>query len=1187
LNGDEKDKKDECLIPYDAPSNYKDASNFKELIIDDEIDEWITLLRKRIGSEGHVLLLLESCHSGTAGRGNGKLNNLFVNENYESSSSKSDYFEPGKTKELGLGKYVLFSASQAYEINFHTEDDSGNEIGSLTYSLAKAFEQLPKGATYSKLFDMVKLIMGAKKVHQTPVNDGDMQARVFNGDYIANEPTLLLNTILEKGKEWLRIRGTEDSLATSQPSTGNTWAILVGISDYQNIKDLQFADRDAEVFYGYLNEVAKVPKENIFLFTNQRADRKNIFNALTNIDTLAQSGDKFIFFFAGHGDIEAENQPDDTALLLLHNSSDGNYLAEQDGYIKLTELRDAFNQFTDKNVSVQFYADACRSGAFNLLNNNSKPDTLKGGVKGRNRFLNGIQAEWLNQIKYVSCQVNENSLEGSEFSCGRGLFSLHLIDGLIGMADSDSDGVVTFAELTHYVNDKVRSQAKPRFQNPQKVTGDDNEGIAIVDSTALANYLLKQQQFFKTHQGDCTPFLSATHVKGDSVIIRNIDYNFREDYISFYKYLKSGKLVYPESDNAKKSFLQFREKLRNPRLLKVKAQFLNIIAGNMKADLIEGLQKGCMNIIKPLLEEIDVNNPPKYALFDTAHNYMSEVLNFLTKNHFLYKNYLARDLYLQSMLTIRNPNNEYNLKDENSIKADSLLKLSLELEPDMPYSFAALGDLNNNIFKPEKAVAYYEKGYRIMPNSPFFINALASFEQFYQNKYLKELEKFPLNFISNRNLFTYYLKFQPEKANFYFERALKANEIKYETKKTKYYSNLSFLYLTKGDLSTAKLYSDKCLLLDSTNSEGLLWQLMFYFASENNNLALNLVNKIKKYYPDNGAVSALYASAIAYENPKLALQEAQKSYKLNPNNVLALCAISLAYSKLDSLELALKTALKATKKFPVVDVSWLRLSSCYIDIGNIEMAISALLKADSLHPHTEYIQSNILESYRILTSSPESQKKYHNLLLKEPNNASYRLLSFISYYTNEQYKKADSLIKYLDFPNLNIPESLKFELFGQVKYRVKSYIESEKFYYLSISKLITKKKLNLVFPLLSRLKKFNEANLFADQLIKLQPNDITTNLNYGLNLTIQKKYDSAKKYFEKAEELDPKDNFVFFRWASFYATQSQEKEAYENMKKAFELGFKDLWRFEDEEFESIRDKNEFKELIKKYFPDKK
>ena len=68
-NGEEIDGKDEALVPYDAwvryNNNYKGEHHFR----DDELGSYITKFRNKLSANGQLLLLLDSCHSGSSTRG--------------------------------------------------------------------------------------------------------------------------------------------------------------------------------------------------------------------------------------------------------------------------------------------------------------------------------------------------------------------------------------------------------------------------------------------------------------------------------------------------------------------------------------------------------------------------------------------------------------------------------------------------------------------------------------------------------------------------------------------------------------------------------------------------------------------------------------------------------------------------------------------------------------------------------------------------------------------------------------------------------------------------------------------------------------------------------------------------------------------------------------------------------------
>jgi hypothetical protein len=64
---------------------------------------------------------------------------------------------------------------------------------------------------------------------------------------------------------------------------------------------LQYADQDALSFYDYLLNQIGVPKDNIFLLTNQQATLVNVWCTLgTELKRKASPRDTVLIYFAGH-----------------------------------------------------------------------------------------------------------------------------------------------------------------------------------------------------------------------------------------------------------------------------------------------------------------------------------------------------------------------------------------------------------------------------------------------------------------------------------------------------------------------------------------------------------------------------------------------------------------------------------------------------------------------------------------------------------------------------------------------------------------------------------------------------------------------------------------------------------------------------------------------------------------------
>lgn len=69
-NGDEIDGYDESILAYDAKPKYLEGGYQGEKHIrDDELEEIFNLIRAQLGEEGQLVVVFDSCHSGTMPRG--------------------------------------------------------------------------------------------------------------------------------------------------------------------------------------------------------------------------------------------------------------------------------------------------------------------------------------------------------------------------------------------------------------------------------------------------------------------------------------------------------------------------------------------------------------------------------------------------------------------------------------------------------------------------------------------------------------------------------------------------------------------------------------------------------------------------------------------------------------------------------------------------------------------------------------------------------------------------------------------------------------------------------------------------------------------------------------------------------------------------------------------------------------
>jgi uncharacterized caspase-like protein len=231
----------------------------------------------------------------------------------------------------------------------------------------------------------------------------------------------------------------------------NTYALIVGISQYKEMPALQYADRDALTFAEFVKGQGAA-EEQVKVFLNEEATRLNIVDELYNLSKKAKAGDRFYFYFGGHGDLEAQIAYHNS-LLLLYGSLRKNYFQGQE-FLQLSELRSWLGTLAQKKVQVVFIADACHSGG------------LIGGKEGLSKTQQALQESWAGVTKILSSQSNEYSLEGKQWGGGRGLFSYHLVNGLKGKADANKNKQVSLGELEQYLKTNVVKEAAPNVQTP-------------------------------------------------------------------------------------------------------------------------------------------------------------------------------------------------------------------------------------------------------------------------------------------------------------------------------------------------------------------------------------------------------------------------------------------------------------------------------------------------------------------------------------------------------------------------------------------------------------------------------------------------------------------------------------------------------------------------------------------------
>ena len=263
------------------------------------------------------------------------------------------------------------------------------------------------------------------------------------------------------------------------PVQGEVYAIVVGISKYNYIRPLSYADNDADLFAELLRSGAggRIKQENLFLMKNDSANAGNFWSAISRISNKQlKQGDRVYIYFAGHGDaVKGLNE----YYLLLSDcqpANDGNNYLLSFGAIDMYHLKNRIGLLTGRGVEVILILDACRT------------NELAGGYASQ-AFNSSIMQTRVGEITMLATGPGQISIEDASFGMGHGLFTYNLIDAISGRADKEdagnNDQVLSLEEIQTWVTKKVKTMSEKfrASQSPVFCCEEKNKAtIGIVDS---------------------------------------------------------------------------------------------------------------------------------------------------------------------------------------------------------------------------------------------------------------------------------------------------------------------------------------------------------------------------------------------------------------------------------------------------------------------------------------------------------------------------------------------------------------------------------------------------------------------------------------------------------------------------------------------------------------------------------
>ncbi len=693
--------------------------------------------------------------------------------------------------------------------------------------------------------------------------------------------------------------------------SGTTRAVIIGISDYQdeNIPDLQFANRDAEAFAAFLQSPGggNIPSDHIMLLTNKSATTGAMAGAMDWLIEKSQEGDKAIIYFSGHGDVETRTRFQ-RGFLLTYDSPPSNYLA---GAFALIFLQDIITTLSEQGVQVIMISDACRAGK------------LAGSeIGGSQATAANLSKQFANEIKILSCQANEFSLEGEQWGGGRGVFSYHLIDGLTGLADNNEDLQVNLLEINRFLEEVVPTETAPQMQIPM-VVGNKGTVLTHVDESSLAQIKERKENALAT--------ISPIETKGfEEIVLTDLDSIWRQKYEQFTVALENGDLLEPQENNA---YDLYEELSKVPELER--------LHGLMKRNLATALQDESQQTLNALLrsdnKEIAAQQRGE-AKYNKFVRYLEKAAELLGSKHYMYKTLKAKQYYFEAVdIQFGSILKAISLSDSSDFwhaQAKAALQKSLDYEPNAAFThiymaYYAKGNVKHEHFQkaielaPQWAFAYVVYGYHYF--------------QYAERQDLKKAD----------SLLNIAIRLNPNLSHAY--------------------QNLGLVYYQQNKLEQAEAMLKKALALSPGDIHHLM--LLGWFYREQKKYAeaekfwlraLELSPNDMRFY--NNLSQMYFSKTLEYDKAEAINRERLEKRPTDGDaysDLVTTYTYSKQYSKLEPLIEEMKTINSSVENWEGVQV----IGDAYLALGEVENAVQYYQVALKAAPTSLWVHANLARVY--------------------------------------------------------------------------------------------------------------------------------------------------------------------------------------------------------------------------------
>ncbi|MBK8921223.1 MAG: tetratricopeptide repeat protein [Saprospirales bacterium] len=705
----------------------------------------------------------------------------------------------------------------------------------------------------------------------------------------------------------------------------STYAVVIGISDYQDpeIKDLNFAHRDAEIFAEFIRSKAggSLGLQQIQLLTNQQATMAGIQSALDWLLKKAKKGDRAIVYFSGHGDVETLSEQE-KGYLLAYDTPKNNYRLNA---IDLAYFNESIiGELSHQGVKVIVITDACHSGS------------LAGeGIGGREATALELMKRFSSEVKIMSCQPYELSQEATKWGKGRGVFSYYLVDGLKGRADKDHDRRVDLYELEDFLQDRIRL-ATNKTQHPDIFGGRKEESIFLVDeATAEDLKAIEKAEIQRDFENEILSELAT-----EQGALR---------YENFSAALKTGNLISPGDSSA----VYYYEALLTDTIFR---PLIGILAERLTTALLDSVQQAINAYLKTDPLELAQRDrfDQKYARFPV---YLQKAAEILTPKDPRYRQALAKQFYFEG-LALRLEAERLNGNDSLYRLALERQQKALEQEGRAAYIHNEIGFLLLELDQADGGMLHLQQAVELSPTWAIPHNNLAigyhesdSLEQakYYYRQAIRFKSDFASAYANLGNLFDEQL--EADSAAVMYGKAIELNP----ADKSNYYNLGVFLSGQEGRQTEAEAAYRQALQLDPDYLKAWLGLGILYEALKQPDSAEHSYRQALELNPEFGEacqkLGNLYYHTGRKESAEKMLLDA---IRINPDLDQIVEQLALVLIDLDRWEQTASLPLDTLQKLFVL----YETGAVFARSQNIGMALKACRLAADIkpaEPYTDYL----------------------------------------------------------------------------------------------------------------------------------------------------------------------------------------------------------------------------------------